>query len=67
MYGAIMNPKEEQIASGNRPVLIESSNRLQSRLEKWLHIEFETNPLKTKADYHVQAKSQSIAITYHAV
>ncbi len=67
MYGATMNASEKKIVSDNRPVLIESSNRLQSHLQKWLHIEYETNPLKTNADYRIQAKSQSIEITYHAV
>ncbi len=62
-----MSPSEEQILHDNRPVLIELSNRLQLQPRKLLHIEFETNPLKTNADYRIQAKSQSIEIIYHAV
>jgi hypothetical protein len=62
-----VSPSEEQILHDNRPVLIELSNRLQLQPRKLLHIEFETNPLKTNADYRIQAKSQSIEIIYHAV
>jgi hypothetical protein len=34
---------------------------------KFLHIEFETNPLNNNSDYRIKALSQSLQINYHAV
>ncbi|CAF4673232.1 unnamed protein product, partial [Rotaria sp. Silwood2] len=46
----------------SRPILIQSFNETNNLL----HIEFETNPLNTKSDYRIQAKSHPIQINYHA-
>ncbi|CAF4932934.1 unnamed protein product [Rotaria sp. Silwood1] len=45
-----------------RPLLIQSFNPTNNLL----HIEFETNPLNTKSDYRIQAKSHPLQINYHA-
>ncbi|CAF1433905.1 unnamed protein product, partial [Rotaria sordida] len=47
----------------SRPLLIQSFNQTN----KLLHIEFETNPLNTKSDYRIQAKSLPLQINYHAM
>ncbi|CAF1436517.1 unnamed protein product [Rotaria sordida] len=47
----------------SRPILIQSFNQTNNLL----HIEFETNPLNSKSDYRIQAKSQPLQINYHAM
>ena len=49
------------------PILIQSFEQSPSKGRKLLHIEFETNPLESKVDYRLVAKSKPLQITYHAV
>jgi hypothetical protein len=67
MYGVAINASEDQILNDNRPALIQPANRSQSQRQKLLHMEFETNPLNTNADYRIETISQSLEITYDAV
>lgn len=50
-----------------RPLLISPLKENELKKEKLLHLEFESNPLNSKADYRVKGASQSLQINYHAV
>ncbi len=67
MYGGIMNISEDQTFVEKRSVLIQSTHRSNLHPQELLHIEFETNPLDTHADYRIQAISQSLEFIYDAV
>ncbi|CAF1500774.1 unnamed protein product, partial [Rotaria sordida] len=60
IYSELNNENELNLS---RPVLIQSFNQTNNLL----HIEFETNPLNTKSDYRIHAKSQPLQINYHAI
>lgn len=48
----------------SRPILIKPLKREEGKL---VHIEFESNPLNSSADYLLRGFSQSLLINYHAV
>ena len=51
----------------SRPILIQPFEQSQTKSDKLLHLEFETSPIATNADFRIRALSQSLLISYHAV
>jgi len=51
----------------SRPVLIQPFEQSHVKQNKFIHIEFETNPINSNADYRIKGISQSLQINYHAV
>ena len=58
--------KENQF-NYSRPILIEPFNKNQLKINEILHIQYESNPIDSKSDYRIYAKSQPLQINYHAV
>ena len=67
VYDVATNASQIEILNDNCPALIQAANRSQLQQQKWLHIEFETNPVNEKIDYRIQALAQSLEITYDVV
>jgi hypothetical protein len=51
----------------SRPVLIQPFNKTELKSGKLIHIEYKSNPINTKCDYRIHAKSRPLQINYHAV
>ena len=67
MFGISTNISQSELLNENRPVLVRPSGLSTSDQQKFLQIEFETNPLDKKSDYRVKVVSQSLEIKYNAV
>jgi hypothetical protein len=62
-----MESNKDEISINNHSPLIQLINRSDLNLEKFFHLEFETNPLETNADYRIEVQSQSFETIYNSV
>ena len=67
VFGISTNISQSELMNDSRPVLVRPSGLSTSGQEKFLQVEFETNPLDKKSDYRVKIVSQSLEIKYNAV
>ncbi|CAF1245225.1 unnamed protein product [Adineta ricciae] len=66
VFGISTNISQSELLNENRPVLVRPSGLSTSDQQKFLQVEFETNPLDKKSDYRVKVVSQSLEIKYNA-
>jgi len=67
MYGCVIGSNKDEISIDNHSPLIQPINRSDLNLQKLLHLQFETNPLTTNADYRIEVQLQSFETIYNAV
>ncbi|CAF1542330.1 unnamed protein product [Adineta steineri] len=66
VFGIATNSSQSELLNDSRPVLVRPSALSLTNQQKFLQVEFETNPLDKKSDYRVKVVSQSLEIKYNA-
>ncbi|CAF4363086.1 unnamed protein product, partial [Adineta steineri] len=66
MVGINSDTNENGELNLSRPVLLQPFNQPQLKQHKFLHLEFESNPLNQNFDYRIHGSTQSLQINYHA-
>ncbi|CAF4045257.1 unnamed protein product, partial [Adineta steineri] len=66
MVGINSDTNENGELNLSRPVLLQPFNQPQLKQHKFLHLEFESNPLNQNCDYKIHGSTQSLQINYHA-
>ncbi|CAF1065734.1 unnamed protein product [Adineta steineri] len=66
MVGINSDTNENGELNLSRPVLLQPFNQPQLKQHKFLHLEFESNPLNQNCDYRIHGSTQSLQINYHA-
>ncbi|CAF4041164.1 unnamed protein product [Adineta steineri] len=66
VFGIATNSSQSELLNDSRPVLVRPSALSSTNQQKFLQVEFETNPLDKKSDYRVKVVSQSLEIKYNA-
>ena len=67
VFGICTDNKQSELSNESRPILIQPPSSTVSNQEKFLQIEFETNPIDKKCDYRLKIVTQSLEIKYNSV
>lgn len=67
MFGVATDINETQMITDYRPILVQSVDSIRLDQQKFLHIEYETNPLEKHSENRIQIISESLQIIYDAV